>query len=110
MGSKHLHMTYMCRVVAKKIVSRFEIFISRSPFFARDLEQNSSQSFPMPGMRGYPGATKLPVNLQDAGRSTRKENTINKHALKTVFFFQLLYSLEWRRYSRWSEIYSKLFI
>ena len=66
------------RVVAKKIVSRVEIFISRSPFFARDLEQNLFQSFPTPGMRGYPGATKLRVNLQDGGRSTRKENTINK--------------------------------
>ena len=42
------------RVVAKKIVSRFEIFISRSPFFARDLEQNSSQSSPTPGMAGLP--------------------------------------------------------
>ena len=44
--SIHVH-----RVVAKKIVSRFEIFISRSPFFAT------------PGMRAYPGATKLRVNL-----------------------------------------------
>ena len=73
------------RVVANKIVSRFEIFISRSPFFARDLEQNSSQSFPTPGMRGYQGASKLRVNLQHGGRSTRKENTINK-CLKLFFF------------------------
>ena len=77
----------MLRVVAKKIVSRFEIFISRSPFFTRDLEQNSSQSFPMPGMRSYPGATKLCVNLQDGGHSTRKENMINK--CSKLFFFSI---------------------
>ena len=70
----------ICRVVAKKIVSRFEIFISRSPFFARDLEQNLSQSFPTPGMRGYQAS-----RLQDGRHSTRKENMINKCS-KLVFF------------------------
>ena len=81
------------RVTAKKMVSRFEIFISRSPSFARDLEQNSSQSFSTPWMRGYQA-----LRLQDGGCSTRKENTINK--CSKVVFFQLLYSLEWCRYSR----------
>ena len=61
-------VSYIHRVVAKKIVSRFEIFISRSQFFARD----SSQSFPTPGMRGYQAS-----RLQDGGCSTRIENMIN---------------------------------
>ena len=68
------------RVEAKNIVSWFEIFISQSPFFARDLEQNLSQSFPTPGMQGYQA-----LHLQDGRPSTRKENMIKKCS-KLVFF------------------------
>ena len=55
--------------------------LSRLPIFARDLEQNSSQSFPTPGMRGYQASC-----LQDGGRSTRKD----KQVLKTIFSITLL--------------------
>ena len=79
-SSKSDYTSHSPRVVAKKIVSRLRFSLGWSPCFVRDLEQNLSQSFPMPGMQGYQAS-----RLQDGGCSTRKENTINKCS-KLVFF------------------------
>ena len=78
----------MLRVVAKKIVSRFEIFISRSHSFSREtwnkIRPNLSQRLGCGATKKLPSFTLI-YKIADAVQG-KIENMINKCS-KLFFFF-----------------------